>query len=282
MKSHLVSKLWALIHSPVLMLIIAVGTLTTSIAAGAQDAYQIDPQHSVVRLSLGSGQNALDIGLARVSGTVVFDSNDPADPTVSLTITPGNTPLSEYAQMGFTSKQSSVTADGRIAVTGMLSVTRIERTVTAEPNEAYAGPQYGEPVAHTDTREVTLVFSDPTRGRSHNTMKLSGATSLSLEAFPQFVDAVTDGDWPTILVDDEQCQEPSTIGEDYSGATCTGDVIAKVANRVVMIGTAGGEDYSGFRPAVIPDRNQATMALDLKLTELPASSTGSPTTQTTR
>lgn len=185
--------------------------------------------------------------------------------------------------MSFTSERSSVTADGSITVTGILSVTRVERSVTAEPNEAYAGPQYGEPVSHTDTREVTLVFSDPPRKSGHNnTMKLSGLTSVSLEVFPLFVDAVTDGDWPTILVNDEQCQEPSTIGEDYSGAACTGNVIARVANRVVMTGTAGGEDYSGFRPVVTPDRKQATMALDLRLTELRPVGAQSTAIQTTR
>jgi len=282
MNSHAVSKLRAIMNSPGLILMMALGAIITSIAAPAQNTFQVDAQHSVARLSLGSGQNALETGLARVSGIVVFDSDDPAGPTVSLTITPGNSPMSEFAQMSFTSKRASVTVDGRIAVTGRLSVTHVERSVTADPNEAYAGPQYGEPVARIDTREVSLIFSNPTRGPSNNTMKLSGATSVSLEAFPQFVDAITDGDWPTILVDDEHCQEPSTIGEDYSGATCSGDVTSRVANRVVVTGSAGGEDYSGFRPAVTPDRNHATMALDLKLTELPPTNTGSTTAQTTR
>ena len=44
--------------------------------------------------------------------------------------------------MSFTSKQSVMMSDGKFIVTGDLSLTRIERSVTAEPNEAYSGPDY--------------------------------------------------------------------------------------------------------------------------------------------
>jgi hypothetical protein len=47
---------------------------------------------------------------------------------------------------------------GKLAVGGDLSVTRVERSVTLDPNEAIPGPEYGEPVVHTDTHEVRLVF----------------------------------------------------------------------------------------------------------------------------
>jgi hypothetical protein len=42
--------------------------------AHAQETWRLDPQLSIARLSLGSGSNALETGLARVSGDVVFDS----------------------------------------------------------------------------------------------------------------------------------------------------------------------------------------------------------------
>jgi hypothetical protein len=69
------------------------GVLTvifTSMPVRAEDTWQLDPQHSVARLSLGSGSNAVGIGSARVSGDVVFESSDPADPFVRLKITPSN------------------------------------------------------------------------------------------------------------------------------------------------------------------------------------------------
>ena len=235
----------------------------------AQEALKVDPQYSVARLSLGSGSNALEIGLARVSGEVVFDSNDSADPFVSLKIIPDNGPRAEYAEISFSSRRSVMRAGGKLVVTGDLSVTRVERSVTMEPNEAYAGPQYGEPVTHTDTRQIALVFSDPRQFVAQNrTVEFSGTTSMSREVFPQLVDALTPGNWPTMLVDDERCQVPSTVDDDYSGATCTGAVIATVTNNMVMVGTAGGEDYSGFQPTAKPDRKQAMIALNLKLEEV--------------
>ena len=283
MNSRLVSAVRLLTHAPLVLLSLAVASMIGPMPAHAQDTFQINPQRSVARLFLGSGQNRLEIGLARVRGQVVFDSNDPADPSVSLNITPDDGTRSEYAQMSFTSERSAVTADGKVLVTGALAVTRVERSVSMEPSEAYAGPQYGEPMAHTDTREVTLVFHDSRYQKSNGGMELSGITSVSRETFPQFVEAVRAGEWPTMLVDDEKCQQPSTIGEDYSGATCTGAVIATVTNRVLIAGTAGGEDYSGFQPAVTPDRKQATIALDLTLTEQPSrAATGSAATQPTK
>ena len=65
---------------------------------------------------------------------------------------------------------------------------------------------------------------------------------------------------------------PSTIGEDYSGAKCTGNVIATMTNSLVMVGTAGGEDYAGFQPAVTPDPDRGAIALDLELKQASAAS----------
>jgi hypothetical protein len=150
-----------------------------------------------------------------------------------------------------------------LIVIGDLSVTRIERSVMAEPTESYSGPEYVDPTAHTDTREITLVFSDPRQNAARNrTMHFLGTSSVNREDFPQSLDALTLDDWPTILVNDEKCVVPS-LGEDYSGMTCTGTVIANVTNRVVSPGV--GEAYYGFQPAVTPDRKQASIILDMKL-----------------
>jgi hypothetical protein len=77
-------------------------------------------------------------------------------------------------------------------------------------------------------------------------------------------------------VNDEKCEVPSTVGEDYSGAKCTGTVIATVTNRMVMVGSAGAEDYSGFQPAVTPDPDRGSIALDLKLKEKSSASAMAP------
>ena len=273
MRSHAVRNLQFVTRnlSLAFLLLLAFAVSFASIPAHAQDGnWQVDADHSIARLSVGSASNAVETGVARVSGNVVVDSSDPADPVVTLNVKPDNGAPADYPQLGFTSKGSAMMADGRLVVTGDLSVTRVERSVTIEPNEAYSGPVYSEPVAHTDTREITLVFSDPRQPAavSSGAMELSASTTLSRETFPQLVDALAPGAWPTMLVNDEKCSTPSTIGEDYSGQICTGTVVATATNNEVIAGTAGGEDYRGFEPAVVPNRNQATIALNLKLIQL--------------
>jgi hypothetical protein len=252
-------------------------TVFVSIPAHAQQTWRLDSRLSFARLSLGSGSNALEIGLARVSGDVVFDSDDPIDPLVNLEITGGDNAGAEYTKMSFASKRSVRGTDGKLIVIGDLSITRIERSVTAEPNEAYAGPEYGDPVAHTDTREIALAFDDPDEFFAHHgMMALSGTTSASREGFPQLLDALTLDDWPTVLVNDEKCEEPPTIGEDYSGGKCTGTEVAAVSNTEIPAEV--GEAYYGFQPAVTPDRNRATITLNLRLTQMGTTASAASTT----
>ena len=156
-------------------------------------------------------------------------------------------------------------------VLGQLSVTRIERSVTIEANEAYAGPQYGEPVAHSYTSQIVLAFPDPRHVTANNgVMEFNGTTSVSREDFPQLLDALTLDTWPTMLVNDKKCEAPSTIGEDYQGMECTGTVIASVHNEVVTTGAPSGEGFYGFEPVVKPDRNKGMIALDLQLQRISA------------
>jgi len=274
MKSHLhnVLSLSSNVVGPLIMFL-AFATATVSIPACAQDIWQIDPKHSVATLSLGSGANQLQIGLARVSGEVVFESSDPGDPIVTLKVF-GDARKADYASMSFISKSSALTVDGKLTIIGDLSVIHVERSVTVEPSEAYAGPQYGDPVTYTNTRQVTVVFSDPHGLASQSgVMHFLGTSTVSREDFPQFLDALTLADWPTQLINDEKCKTPSMIGEDYHGADCTGAVIAHVSNAVVSTGAPSGEGYYGFEPVISPDRNKATISLDLKLEEILASPT---------
>ena len=274
MKSHLhnVLSLSSNVVGPLIMFL-AFATATVSIPACAQDIWQIDPKHSVATLSLGSGASQLQIGLARVSGEVVFESSDPGDPIVTLKVF-GDARKADYASMSFISKSSALTADGKLTIIGDLSVIHVERSVTMVPSEAYAGPQYGDPVTYTNTRQVTVVFSDPHGLASQSgVMHFLGTSTVSRGDFPQFLDALTLADWPTQLINDEKCKTPSTIGEDYHGADCTGAVIANVSNAVVSTGAPSGEGYYGFEPVISPDRNKATISLDLKLEEILASPT---------
>jgi polyisoprenoid-binding protein YceI len=237
--------------------------------AYAQDAWQIDPNNSIATFSSGAAAQTLQVGVARVSGEVVFDSADPSDPTVRFSLN-SNESAATYASMSFISRQCARTADGKLRAIGELSVTRVERSVTIDANEAYAGPQYGDPVAHTDTRQITVLFTNPRRGASDNgTIRFSGTSTVVREHFPQLVDAITT-DWPSQVINNEKCTSPSTISEDYHGAECTGTVIASLDNPMVATGASGGEGFYGFVPVVTPDRDKATIALDLTLRKVPA------------
>jgi polyisoprenoid-binding protein YceI len=256
-----------------LLLILAV--CVASAPAHAQDnAWQADAQHSIARLSLGSGSKSVEVGITRVSGTVAFDANDLADPVVNLKLTPEDSARADYSQISFKSKRSEMTADGKIAVVGDLSLTRVERSVTMDASEGYYGAQYGEPVAHTDTQEVTLAFPATDLTAAHSgTLRLSAATTISRERFPQLVAALARRDGQSLVVQDENCTMPSSpVGEDYSGAICTGKVITTATNSVAPATPAVGEGYYGFEPAAIPDGSQATIAFDLQLTPVASGS----------
>ena len=240
-----------------------------SATAHAQDAWQIDPNDSIATFFSGVGAETLQVGVARVNGEVVFDSADPSDPTVRFSVN-SNESTATYASMSFSSRRCARTADGKLRVTGELSVTRVERSMTIDANKAYAGPQYGDPVADTDTRQITMLFTDPRRVASDNgTIRFSGSSTVVREDVPELVDAIATG-WPSQLIKDGKCTGPSTIGEDYHGAECTGTVIASLDNPMVATGASGGEGFYGFESVVTPDRGKATIVLDLTLRKVSA------------
>jgi hypothetical protein len=92
----------------------------------------------------------------------------------------------------------------------------------------------------------------------------SGSARVGYEEFPALLRTIRATNWPAV-VEKEQCQMPSTVGEDYHGATCTGTVIAVTHNDTCQImSSPGAEDYSG--PVCTPAAgNETTIALDLKL-----------------
>ena len=97
-----------------------------------------------------------------------------------------------------------------------------------------------------------------------------GATSsnISVEDFPELMAAVSSTVWP-VFVADEKCSTPSNLGtEDYSGPACTGERI-DVADRKDLRCDAPlsvGEDFSGetctqVAPSIVtPDQGQSLSA----------------------
>jgi hypothetical protein len=263
-----------------------------SALALASNRWTLDTDTSYVRLFQGSRANLalVNTGVARVTGRVELDAHDPDHSILDLSIYPADedwqralspegTLLTGYAPDGtdqtlltFKSKHIRRTETGQLEVIGDLTLSRVERTVTAIPSEGYAGPVYSNPVIHTDMREVAFLF--PSVSASSLSVSLTpaalqsyvpelvGSARIGREDFPGLSAAIKDTNWPSV-VRNKVCFFPSTMGKDYSGARCTGTVIAATRDDSCHPGTVG-EDYSG--PLCTPPTgNQTTIVLDLKL-----------------
>ena len=290
MKS-LIVRIVGLIKSGTLAVAVMV-TLISTAALAEGGIWSLDSNSSTAVLFQGSSQDPLSLntGVARVTGevslgadldhSVVDLSIFPADEDWARALTlKSNLPTdyvpdaADHTLLTFKSKRILKTNDGKLEVIGDLTLIRVERSVTMTPTEAYAGPVYSDPVIHTETRETTFLFPSPSANvlsgsstsatQQAKALEVSGATRIGYEGFPQLLNAIKETNWPTV-VRNEQCEMPSTIGEDYSGARCTGTVIAAVNNANCQMPAFVGDDYSGAvcTPAA---GNQTTIVLDLKL-----------------
>jgi polyisoprenoid-binding protein YceI len=255
-------------------------------AVAADAGWQLDASHSTARLFLGSDTDpeSLNIGVARVSGTMLVDPDDPATSGLDLVLYPaggesrgldgttGRVADAPYTEMSFKSTRIVTTGDGNLKVTGNLTLTRVESTVTANPTEDYAGPIYSNPVVHKVSHEVTFVFPGvdlrAVNGNKTATMKISTWTRIGYENFPQLSSAILNTNWP-LVVEDENCQAVSTVGEDYAGSSCTGTTVPVIARATAPSNV--GEDYHGFEVAPRAG-NQVTIELDLAGTWSPSAS----------
>jgi polyisoprenoid-binding protein YceI len=259
--------------------------------AFAGDTWTLDSSTSNARLYQGSkaNPNSVNTGVAHVTGQVKLDTNDPDKSIFDLGIYPageywshalgahgalptGYVPdATDHTLLTFKSTRTLRTGNGKFEVIGDLTLTRVERTVTAEPTEAYAGPVYGDPIIHADTREIKFQFStlsaallpaplSPATLQYKGVQELVGSARVGHEDFPELLSAIKETNWPSV-VKNQNCHI-SSIGEDYSGAQCTGTLIAATSDDNCHTPSAG-EDYSGIlcTPAT---GNQTTIVLDLK------------------
>jgi hypothetical protein len=227
-----------------------------------------------------------------VTGNVKVDTNDLGNSVFDLSIYPADEQwghalsaeatlpadhipdVTDHTLLTFHSKRILPMRNGQLQVIGDLTLTRVERSVTLM--KAYAGPVYGDPVIHTETREVSFLFPNLSAALSSRPLTpaalpdkggldLSASARVSHEDFPELLTAIQATNWPAV-VKDEQCQTQSTIGGDgYEGPACSGTPIAMTHQDNCQITTAvGGEGYGG--PVCVPPAgNETTIALGLKL-----------------
>jgi polyisoprenoid-binding protein YceI len=260
-------------------------------AAFASDGDRpLDPVTSSARLFLGSAKNpnSVNAGVARVTGTINLDETGPENSVVNLAIYPadedwaagalgpeGNLPssyvpdASDHTLLTFKSTRTQRAADGAFDVTGDLTLIRVERSITADPSEAYSGPVYGSPVIYTVTEQATFTFSDPDSSSGtgsavasqNSVLEVSGSSRIRHEDFKELSGAISGTNWPSVVAG-EHC-DASAVGEDYSGIKCTGTEIATRSADNCQAPPTIGEDYSGMVCA-LPAGDQTTIALDLR------------------
>ena len=207
---------------------------------------------SNARLFQGPRANSESVnsGVGRVTGKAKLDANDldasffnlsiyPADENWGKVLSPeGALPTgyvldaTDQTLLTFRSTRILRTGNGRLEVIGDLTLTSAERTVTATPTEAYAGPVYGDPVIHNVTREITFLFPSVSAARfsesltpavqqTTGVLEIVGAAHVDSEDFPELLSAIRDTNWPSV-VQNEHCEAAySGGGEGYSGSFCT-------------------------------------------------------------
>ncbi len=275
------------LKSGILAIVIAVVSVGVSPLALAEGGlWSLDSTASSARLFQGSVANpdSVNIGVARVAGKVKLDANDLKRSVVNLSIFPADEQWGDSVILDgllaadyipnanndmlltFKSKEILRTEAGQLKIVGELTLARVERSVRAVPGEAYAGPLYSDLVIHTTSHEVTFLFKNlgtPTPSAA-STSNLSGSARVKQHDFSQPLNAVRDTNWPAV-VQNEECRNPSTVGEDYDGLKCTGRVIAATQTDNCEPGqSGGGEGFTGL-VCTTPAGSETTIALDLKL-----------------
>jgi hypothetical protein len=236
-----------------MLTVLGIAILAAVPALAQQGNWNVDSEHSTAAIFLGSKAADLqNIGVVRVSGNAVFDSDNPAKSVLKL-----NAVLPDDQWMTFQSKHIDMLADGRLQVSGEMALSRIEHDATYNPGEDYYGPIYGASMVSTVTREVAFVVSP--ENKAGQEAEITAETTLGIENFPELFARLRQAAWPPV-VQDQVCQIPQA-GEDYRGAECSGNFVAP-GYQLAAIRT--GEDYRGDESPA-PSGNLMKLVLRLQL-----------------
>ncbi len=216
----------------------------------------LNPHDSFAGLFVGSGENpqAWNIGVSPVAGEVNLDPKEPDASAFDFSMS------SENSTLTFKSKQASWLRDNLWQVTGDLTLTRLERTIQANPGEDYAGPIYGESETHSSTREISFVLTVLDDPAVFDHAEILGSAAIGRENFPELLAGIAQDNWPS-LTGHYDCSMPAAR-EDYAGGSCEGQYLetrAKLGEYQPF-----GEDYAGIESAT-PKINQVTIVLRLSL-----------------
>jgi len=260
------------------------GVISAAPALAQNSVSQIDSEHSTARLYLASTRNPndnLNVGVARTSGVVKLNSGNSAAPNFDFTIYPADKKPSltksaagrreenpDYTVIAFKSRRVVPLTADTYRVSGDLTLTYVQRSVSYDPSESYSGPTYGPAITSSQTQPASFEFRRATSSRNSANAEWIASSTISAEDFPELLGAVSSTVWP-VFVADEQCSMPSNVGsEDYSGPACTGERVDVAARKDLSCDTPAmvGEDFSGevctqIAPSIVaPDQGQTISA----------------------
>src|ERR1035438_2581812 len=210
-------------------------------------------------LSSQANPNPLNVGVAQVNGKIRLVASNPAASLADFTLALADTGTFQ-TKIAFKSTRTVVGRD-EVDIIGDLTLTQVERNASYNPGEDYAGPGYGENL-HNVTRQVVFVFPKESLAQQNAKAEISATALIGRESFPELFPAISVVNWPPV-VEDEHCQMPPNVGEDYAGLLCTGTAI-ETHNAASML-TSAGENYSGSETAP-PAGNQLKIVLNLHST----------------
>jgi hypothetical protein len=197
----------------------------------------------------------LNAGVAAVNGKIQLVASNPVASLAEFTIVSPDTGTVQ-TKIAFKSTRT-VVQNAEIDVIGDMTLTLVERKATLNLSEDYAGAVYGERVAHNVTRQIVFVL--PREMGVEPKAKVSATAVIAFESFPELLPAIYAVNWPPV-VEDERCEMPDNIGEDYAGPSCSGTIL--VTHNLLSVSSGGTEDYRGFDSAPRPG-NQVKILLNL-------------------
>ena len=267
--------------SVLVVLLVMCGMMAASPAVAQNTVWSFDSEHSTARLFLASSKNpdARDnVGVARTSGVINQDAVDSTRSDFDFTIHPADKTAEQsannpdYTVISFRSTHVVPVNEETFRVRGDLTLSYAEQSVTSDPSEAYSGPVYGPPVHYSVTQEAVFEFHKVSPVGIQNTKDnsaewLASNTTIG-EDFPQLLNVVSTTNWPTFVAD-RNCATPSNVGEEFSGPSCTGETVERMARADVQCEVPSvGEDFAGevcTETSPVQVANEVQMQLDLHL-----------------
>jgi hypothetical protein len=252
---------------------VATAVLLAAPAFAQTKEWKVDSRHSygeiTTEASLNESRQPVTLGAIRVAGTLRFDPKEIARSSFEFSLDPQeNGDHSESSSvLRFRSNAAELTADGKLRVTGALTVSEVQLEVQYDGNEGYSGPQFTDRIVKETTREQSFLIAIPA-GESRDVQKqaainVSAQAQISSEDFPELVNAVLHTNWPA-LSSDKTSAAAVDASEGYAGVDRTGTVIGE--RSITRTASSFSEDYPGEGANLQATGNAVTVALHLRLT----------------